>query len=180
MKRRFREIGICAAYIGLALWSLVVAAADLPPPAANGAVTVNVTRRDLRPLSNVTLQLAGAVNHQAVTDENGRAALLDLPLAGAITITPSRSGFRFEPPQLTIPELRNPPAPAFIAFPTSTDLEISIVSDDAAPLVGGLINSVITLRNLGTEAATDVAVGFSLLPGLDLEAAEPTAGRLEF
>jgi uncharacterized repeat protein (TIGR01451 family) len=39
---------------------------------------------------------------------------------------------------------------------------------------------VITLRNLGTEAATDVSVGFASRPGLDLEAADSTAGRLEF
>jgi uncharacterized repeat protein (TIGR01451 family) len=141
---------------------------------------VSVTRRDLRPLLGVTLQLTGAVNRQAVTDENGRAAFLGLPLAGAITITPSRSGFRFEPPQLTIPDLANPSASAFIAFPTTTDLAISIASDDAAPLVGGLVNGVVTLRNLGAEAATDVTVGFSLLPGLALEGSEATQGRLEY
>ena len=63
------------------------------------------------------LQLAGAVSVQGVTDENGRVAFLGLPAAGVITITPSRSGFRFEPPQLTIPDLANPSAPPFIAFP---------------------------------------------------------------
>ena len=146
---------------------LVAAAAGLPcTAAANEALTVTVTRRDLRPLPGVTLQLGGAVNPPAVTDENGRAAFLGL--AGAITITPSRSGFRFEPPQLTIPDLANPSPPAFISFPTTTDLAISIASDDAAPLVGGLVNGVVTLRNLGAEAATDVTVGFSLLPGLAL------------
>jgi uncharacterized repeat protein (TIGR01451 family) len=46
--------------------------------------------------------------------------------------------------------------------------------------VGGLVNGVITLRNLGAEAATDVAVGFSLLPGLALEGSEAMQGRLEF
>jgi len=71
-------------------------------------------------------------------------------------------------------------APGFVAFPTTTDLAISIASDDAAPLVGGLVNGVITLRNLGAEAATDVAVGFSLLPGLALEGSEATQGRLEY
>ena len=141
---------------------------------------MSVTRRDLRPLPGVTLQLAGAVNRQEVTEENGRVVFAALPTVGAITITPSRSGFRFEPPQLTIPDLAKPSAPAFFAFPTATDLAVSIAGDDAAPLVGQSANTVITLRNLGTEAATDVSVGFASPPGLDLEAADSTAGRLEF
>jgi hypothetical protein len=37
---------------------------------------------------------------------------------------------------------------------------------------------VITLRNLGAEAATDIAVGFGSLPGLVLEARQATQGRL--
>ncbi len=166
---------------GLALGVVaVLAAANLLQAAAgNEALTVTVTRRDLRLLPSVSLQLAGAVNRQGLTDETGRAAFLDLPLAGTITITPSRSGFRFEPPQLTIPDLAKPSAPAFVAFPTATDLAISIGSDDATPLVGGLVNSLITLRNLGPEAATEVMVGFSLLPGLALENSETTQGRLE-
>src|SRR6185436_6313678 len=133
-------------------------------------------RRDLRPLGNVTVQLSGAVNLQGVTDDNGRVAFLGLPVAGAITVTPSRSGFRFEPPQLTIPASPNPATAAFTAFPTTTDLGLSIVTDNPNPLVGGLINGVITLRNLGTAAATDIAASFSSLPGLVLESRDATAG----
>lgn len=141
---------------------------------------MSVARRDLRPLGGVTLQLAGAASLQGVTDNNGRAAFPGLPAAGAITITPSRSGFRFEPPQLTIPDLANPPAAVFVAFPTATDLELTMVADDAAPLVGGLVHGVIRLRNPGAEAATDVAVGFGSLPGLDLENVQTTQGGFEF
>src|SRR6185503_17793329 len=166
-------------HLGLALAGvLFVVTTELPcAAAANEALTVTVTRRDLRPLPGVTLQLAGAANLQGVTDDNGRAAFP--PPAGAVTITPSRSGFRFEPTQLTIPDLANPPAASFTAFPTATDLALSMVSDDTTPLVGGLVNVVITLSNLGTEAATDVTVGFSSLPGLVLEAREATEGRIE-
>jgi hypothetical protein len=96
-----------------------------------------------------------------------------------VTITPSRSGFRFEPPQFTVPDLANPPAALFTAFPTATDLALSMVSDDTTPLVGGLVNGVITLSNLGTEAATDVTVGFGSLPGLVLEARQGTQGGLQ-
>jgi uncharacterized repeat protein (TIGR01451 family) len=145
-----------------------------------GAVTANVTRPDLRPLPGVTLQLAGAVTLQGVTDDNGAAAFLGLPPAGTITITPSRSGFRFEPAQFTIPDLANPPAASFRAFPTATDLALSIANDDTTPLVGGLVNSVITLRNLGTEAGTDVTVGVGSLPGMELEDAQATQGGLDF
>ena len=81
-------------FLSLALWSVLTAAAA-------DVVTVSVTRRDLRPLPGVTLQLAGAVSRQELTDENGSAAF-DLPLAGPITITPSRSGFRLEPAQRTV------------------------------------------------------------------------------
>jgi uncharacterized repeat protein (TIGR01451 family) len=167
-------------HLGLALVGvLVVVTAGLPcTAAANEALTVTVTRRDLRPLPGVTLQVAGAVNLLGVTDDNGRAAFP--PPAGAVTITPSRSGFRFEPPQLTIPDLANPPAALFTAFPTATDLALSMVSDDPTPLVGGLVNGVITLSNLGTEAATDVTVGFGSLPGLVLEEWQATQGGLEY
>jgi uncharacterized repeat protein (TIGR01451 family) len=68
---------------------------------------------------------------------------------------------------------------AFVAFPTATDLALSIVSDNPTPLVGGLVTGVITLRNLGAQAATDIAVGFGSLPGLVLEDRQTTQGRLE-
>ena len=168
--------------LGLALvGALVAVTAGLPcTAAANEPLTVTVTRRDLRPLPGVTLQLAGAVNLQGVTDDSGRAAFAGLPPAGTVTITPSRSGFRFEPPQFTIPDPANPPAAMFTAFPTTTDLALSLVSEDTTPLVGGLVNGVITLSNLGLEAATDVTVGFGSLPGLVLENGQATQGALEF
>lgn len=146
---------------------------------ANAALTVTVTRPDLRPLSSVTLHLAGAANLQSVTDANGRATFPDLPPAGAVTITPSRSGFRFEPPQLTMPNLADPAAASFTAVPKPTDLALSVVSDDPTPLVGGLVNGVVTLRNLGPEAATDIAVALGSLPGLVLEERQTTQGSLQ-
>src|SRR5262249_52642050 len=91
-----------------------------------------------------------------------------------------RSGFQFDPPKFTIPDPANPPPVSFTALPTATDLALSMVSDDPTPLVGGLVNTVITLRNLGTEAATDVAVGIGALPGLALENAQATQGGLEY
>jgi hypothetical protein len=168
-------------WLRLALASVLgVIAADLPCTANdNGSLAVSVTRRDLRPLQGVTLQLTGAVSVQRVTDDNGRVVFLGLPPAGAVTITPTRSGFRFEPPQLTIPNLGNPPTATFTAFPTTTDLALSLVTDNPTPLVGGLVTGVITLRNLGAAAATDIAVGFGSLPGLVLEDRETTQGRLE-
>src|SRR5436190_21977491 len=104
-------------HLGLALVGvLVTITASLRcTAAADEALTVTVTRRDLRPLPGVTLQLTGAVNLQGVTDDTGHAAF-DLPAAGVVTITPSRSGFRFEPPQLTIPDPAHPPAASFTAF----------------------------------------------------------------
>jgi uncharacterized repeat protein (TIGR01451 family) len=168
-------------YLGFARWAVtVIAGLVFVASAANGGVTVSVTRRDLRPLPGVPVKLAGAVNRQGLTDETGRVAFLDLPLAGAATITPSQSGFRFEPAQVTVADLVNPSALSFFAYPTATDLAVSIDSDDAAPLVGGVVNSVITLRNAGAEAATDVSVGFSSLPGLTLEEAEAMQGQLEY
>jgi uncharacterized repeat protein (TIGR01451 family) len=178
-------------HLGLALAGvLVLAIGDFPCTAvANGALSVSVKRRDLRPLPGVTLQLAGAVNLQGVTDDNGRAEILGLPPAGVVTITPSRSGFRFEPPQLTIPDPANPPAALFTAFPTATDLALSIASDDATRLVGGLINGVFTLsmtinpatakagetlpvrltiRNDGPHEATQVVIRSYLPPGASL------------
>jgi len=168
-------------HLHLTLVSLFVAVAAEPPAtaAANASLAVTVTRPDLRPLSSVTLQLAGALNLQGVTDANGRATFLDLPPAGAVTITPSRSGFRFEPLQRTIPNPANPDAASFTAVPTTTDLALSVVSDDPTPLVGGLVNGVITLRNLGGEAATDIAVAFGSLPGLVLEERQTMQGSLQ-
>lgn len=166
--------------LGLLLAVTVLATASLRGIAAgNEALTVTVARRDLRPLPGVTLQLAGAVSVQGDTDDHGRVTFLGLPSAGAITITPSRSGFRFEPPQLSIPDPANPPAPAFVAFPTATDLELSMVSDDPTPLVGGLVKGVITLRNLGPESASDIAVALGSLPGLTLEERQTARGTLE-
>jgi hypothetical protein len=166
--------------LGLALVGVLVAAtAELPCTAAESrALTVSVARRDLRPLADVTVQLAGVVNVQGVTEENGRVTFIALPAAGAITVTPSRSGFRFEPPQLTIPASANPATAAFVAFPTATDLAVSIQTDNASPMVGGQITGVITLRNLGPETATDIAVGLGSLPGLVLEARQTTQGNL--
>src|SRR5262245_55066799 len=112
---------------GLAFIALLaLASADLArAAAANRTLAVSVARRDLRPLGNVTVQLSGAVNLQGVTDDNGRVAFPGLPPAGAITVTPSRSGFRFEPTQLTVPDSANPSTAAFVAFPTATDLTLS-------------------------------------------------------
>jgi uncharacterized repeat protein (TIGR01451 family) len=175
------SIALLFQHLGLALVGvLVVVTGELPCTAAqNRELAVSVARRDLRPLGLVTVELSGAVNLQGVTEDNGRVAFPGLPLAGAITVTPSRSGFRFEPPQLTIPDSANPSTVAFTAFPTATDLGLSIETDNASPLVGGLVTGVITLRNLGAEAATDIAVGFGSLPGLVLEARQTTQGRLE-
>ncbi|MCI0535444.1 MAG: DUF11 domain-containing protein [Verrucomicrobiales bacterium] len=168
---------LCLALVGV----VVAAAADVVPAVpGNGALTVSVARRDLRPLPGVSLQLSGAADRQGVTDDNGQASFPDLLPAGAVVITPSRSGFRFEPSQLTIPDFANPPAAAFVAFPTATDLELTMVTAEAAPLVGGLVHGVIKLRNLGTEAATDVAVGVGSLPGLDLEDVQATQGGFEY
>src|SRR5688572_23286360 len=166
--------------LGLALVGVLVAAtAGLPCTAAESrALAVSVARRDLRPLANVTVQLAGAVNVQGTTDDNGRVTFIALPAAGAITLTPSRSGFRFEPPQIAIPDSANPGTVSFTAFPTATDLALSIETDNASPIVGGQATGVITLRNLGAEAATDIAVGFGSLPGLVLESGQATHGTL--
>src|SRR5262245_24892813 len=166
--------------LGLAfLGALVMAAVGLPCAAAQRELTVNVARRDLRPLGQVTVQLSGAANLQGITDDNGRVAFAGLPAAGAITVTPSRSGFRFEPTQLTIPDSANPATASFVAFPTTTDLTLSIGTDNPNPLVGGLVNGVITLRNLGAAAATDIAVSLGSLPGLVLEDRQTTQGKLE-
>src|SRR5690349_307101 len=96
----------------------VVFAIQMVAAPGNGAVTVTVARRDLRPLAGVTVQIAGVAQRQGMTDGNGQAAFLDLPRAGAVTITPLRSGFRFEPAQITIPDLTKASTPAFVAFPT--------------------------------------------------------------
>jgi uncharacterized repeat protein (TIGR01451 family) len=66
-----------------------------------------------------------------------------------------------------------------VAFPTATDLTLSIVTDNPNPLVGGLVNGVITLNNLGAVAATDIAVAIGSLPGLVLEDRQTTQGKLE-
>jgi uncharacterized repeat protein (TIGR01451 family) len=159
---------------------LVFVTAVLPcTTAADVVLSASVARRDLRPLPGVILQLAGAVNLQSVTDDNGLATFQGLPTAGTVTITPSRSGFRFKPTQLTIPDLANPPAASFTAFPTATDLSLGMVSDNPTPFVGDLVNTVITLRNLGNESATDVTVGLGSLPGLDLENLQVTQGQVE-
>src|SRR5262245_39397925 len=96
--------------LGLACFALFVSAITYLPCAAadTRSVTVSVARRDLRPLGLVTVQLTGAANLQGVTDGSGRISFPGLPTAGAITVTPSRSGFRFEPTQLTIPASPNP------------------------------------------------------------------------
>lgn len=160
----------------------ISAVTTMPPPcsaAQNRTLTVSVARRDLRPLQGVMLQLTGAIGLQGITDGNGRAVFPGLPAAGAITVTPSRSGFRFEPPQLTIPDSANPATAGFAAFPTATDLSLSIATDNPNPFAGGLVNGVITLRNLGPAAATDIAVALGSLPGLVLEDRQTTQGRLD-
>jgi len=90
------RINLTLQHLDLALVGvLVVVTAALPVTAAATDVAVAVTRRDLRPLPGVTLQLAGAANVQGVTDDNGRVTFLGLAPAGIVTLTPSRSGFRF-------------------------------------------------------------------------------------
>src|SRR5262245_40829722 len=70
--------------ISLALLAgLVVVTADFPCRATEDRVlTVSVAYRDLRPLWGVTLQLAGAVNQEGVTDANGLASFPELPATG--------------------------------------------------------------------------------------------------
>src|SRR5436190_5311421 len=174
------RVNVMLPHVRVLVAIILLTTLELPCTAAgNTTLTVSVARRALRPLANVTLQLAGAVNVQGLTDENGRVTFLALPAAGAVTITPSRSGFRFEPPQLTILDLANVPTAVFTAFPTATDLALTIVTDNESPIVGGVVNGVITLRNQGTEAATDIAVGIGGLPGVVLEDRQTTRGRLD-
>ncbi len=129
------RMNVILQHLGLVMAGVLVAITAASPftATANEALTVSVTRPDLRPLPGVTLQLAGAVDLQRVTDNTGRATLLGMPPAGVVTVTPSRSGFRFEPPQFTIPDAANPPVATFTAFPTATDLALSLASDDTTP-----------------------------------------------
>lgn len=94
------------------------------------------------------------------------------------SITPSRSGFRFEPPHVNLANIGNAAEAAFAAVPAATDLVLTMTVDTDTPLVGGIVNEVITIRNLGAEAATDVVIGFNSLPGLVLEDRQATAGQL--
>lgn len=145
---------------------------------ANGTLTVDIARRDLRPLPAVTVQLAGAANLQGVTENSGRATFAGLPAAGGLTITPARSGFRFEPAQFHLPNLGNAAEAAFTVSPAATDLSLTMTVDTETPKVGGMVNQVITVRNMGAEAATDVVIGFNSLPGLVVEERQATAGQL--
>src|SRR5262245_46595628 len=79
------RMSVTLQYFGLALVGvLVVSTAVVPCTAAqNRELAVSVARRDLRPLGGVTLQLAGALSVQGVTDDNGSVAFLGLPSAGA-------------------------------------------------------------------------------------------------
>jgi hypothetical protein len=139
---------------------------------------VTVTRADLRPLAGANIQFDGHGHHEAITDDRGRAVFPDIPMTGAVTIVPSRSGFRFEPLQLTVPDATEVPS-AFMAIPTATDVALSLQMDDPTPRVGDLVRGVITLRNLGTEAATDIFVSFGSLPGLVLEDRQTEQGTLQ-
>src|SRR5689334_4389789 len=81
---------------------IAIAAAELPSSAAQARdLAVSIARRDLRPLPQATVQLSGAATLQGVTDAQGHVTFPGLPVTGAITVTPTRSGFRFEPTQLT-------------------------------------------------------------------------------
>src|SRR5215471_15269227 len=166
--------------LGLALVGvIVIAAVNLPCNATQTRdLAVSVARRDLRPLGQVTVQLSGAVTLQGVTDDQGHLTFPGVPAAGAITVTPSRSGFRFEPTQLTIPPSANNASAAFVAFPTLTDLALSITTDNPNPLVGGLVNGVITLHNQGTAAATEISVAIGSLPGLVMQSVQAAQGSV--
>lgn len=180
VRRKRRRLDLRQA-IRVAIWITLLAAGldDLEAAPANG-LTVTIARRDLRPLPGVALTITGAANRQGITDDAGRATFAEVPPAGAMTIAPSRSGFRFEPAQLTVADVGKSPDVSFTGFPTATDLELSLASDDATPLAGGFVNLRMTVRNAGAEAATDVAVAFSSLPGLTLEEAQATRGTLDF
>src|SRR5215831_9021517 len=167
-------------YLGLAFACFVViAAAEGRCTAAQTRdLAVSIARRDLRPLGQATVQLSGAVTVQGVTDDQGHVTFPGLPVTGTITVTPSRSGFRFEPTQLTIPASANPATATFVAFPTSTDLTLSITTDNPNPLVGGLVNGVITLHNAGTAAATEISVAIGSLPGLVMQSVQAAQGSV--
>src|SRR5690349_22339749 len=170
---------IALQHLGLALVGFIVIAAELPSSAAQTRdLAVSVARRDLRPLGQVTVQLSGASTLQGVTDDQGHVTFPGVPAAGSITVTPSRSGFRFEPTQLTIPASANNASAVFVAFPTSTDLTLSITTDNPNPLVGAEVNGVITLHNQGAAAATEISVAIGSLPGLLMESCQAAQGSL--
>jgi uncharacterized repeat protein (TIGR01451 family) len=177
----FNRRGIVALrHLGLAFVCVVVmAAAEVRCTAAQTRdLAVSIARRGLRPLGQATVQLSGAVTLQGVTDDQGHVTFPGVSAAGAITVTPSRSGFRFEPTQLTIPASANPATATFVAYPTSTDLTLSITTDNPNPLVGGEVNGVITLQNQGTAAATEISVAIGSLPGLVMENCQATQGSI--
>src|SRR5262245_46077494 len=112
-----RRAAVALQHLGLALVGVIVlATAELPSGAAQTRdLAVSVARRDLRPLGQTTVQLSGAVTLQGVTDDQGHVTFPGLPTTGTIIVTPSRSGFRFEPTQITIPASANNASAVFVA-----------------------------------------------------------------
>jgi len=55
---------------------------------------------------------------------------------------------------------------------------LSITTDNPNPLVGGLVNGVITLNNLGTAAATEISVAIGSLPGLVMQSVQAAQGSV--
>jgi hypothetical protein len=102
----------------------------LPPTAANGIISGQVTTPDGAPLSGTVISLSGTQSARTITDSNGNYRFDNVETNGFYTVKPSRANYTFGPSERSFSALSDKtdavftanPLPAQVANPLDTDL----------------------------------------------------------
>ena len=127
-------------------------------------------------ISGVTMTLSGSQSRSATTDANGNYSLTNLVAGGNYTVTPSKSGYTFNPPSQTFNNLSSNQTANFAGTLIVTDLSIAKTDSPDPVSVNSSLTYTITVTNNGPNPATGAIMTDTLPVGVNFGSATPSQG----
>jgi hypothetical protein len=116
-------------------------------------------------LSGVNVTLGGSQNNTTTTDGSGNYAFSGLTAAGNYTITPSRSGYAFNPPSASFNGLTGSQTANFSVAPGATNGKIGIVRSSVSGNSATFSSLVDSNGNNAYDASVDRFIGSIFVTG---------------